>query len=120
MRVRRNAMANEEINVSDQIVAFKRQMAPRRDDLKRAYASVTDHVRRAAEVVQTQVAAGRAVIPELEYRDIRDGTVADAARQAIRRAGCVVVRGVFPAALARDWFDDVGRYLETNHYEARE
>ena len=113
-------MTNEEINVSDQIVAFKRQMAPRRDDLKRAYASVTDHVRRATEVVQTEVAAGRAVIPELEYRDIKDGTVRDATHQAIRRSGCVVVRGVFPAALARDWFEDVGRYLETNHYEARE
>ena len=113
-------MANEEINVSDQIVAFKRQMAPRRDDLKRAYASVTDHVRRATEVVQTEVAAGRAVIPEVEYRDIRDGKVPEAARQAIRASGCVVVRGVFPAALARDWFEDVGRYLETNLYEARE
>ena len=95
-------------------------MSPRRDDLKRAYASVTDHVRRATEVVQTEVAAGRAVIPELEYRDIKDGTVRDATHQAIRRSGCVVVRGVFPAALARDWFEDVGRYLETNHYEARE
>ena len=31
-------MAIEEINVSDQIVAFKRKMAPRRDALKRAFA----------------------------------------------------------------------------------
>jgi len=113
-------MAVEAINVSDRIVDFKRKMAPRRDALKRAYASVTDHVRRATEIIHTEVAAGRPVIPEVEYADIKDSKVSEAARQAIRRTGCVVVRGVFPEALAREWFAEVGEYLETNRYEARE
>jgi len=113
-------MAVEAINVSDRIVDFKRKMSPRRDALKRAYASVTDHIRRATEIIHTEVAAGRPVIPEVQYSDIKDGKVPEASRQAIRRTGCVVVRGVFPEALAREWFADVGEYLETNHYEARE
>jgi len=113
-------MAVEAINVSDRIVDFKRKMAPRRDALKRAYASVTDHIRRATEIIHTEVAAGRPVIPEVEYADIKDSKVSEAARQAIRRTGCVVVRGVFPEALAREWFAEVGEYLETNRYEARE
>ncbi len=103
-------MTIEELNVSDQIVAFKRKMAPRRDALKGAYASVTDHVRRATDTIRTDVAAGRGVIPEVEYTDIRDGKVPEAARQAIRRTGCVVVRGVFPVSLAREWFSQVGEY----------
>ena len=113
-------MAVEAINVSDRIVDFKRKMAPRRDALKRAYASVTDHVRRATEIIHTEVAAGRPVIPEVEYADIKNSKVSEAARQAIRSTGCVVVRGVFPEALAREWFAEVGEYLETNRYEARE
>ena len=113
-------MAVEAINVSDRIVDFKRKMSPRRDALKRAYASVTDHVRRATEIIHTEVAAGRSVIPEVEYAEIKDSKVPEAARQAIRRTGCVVVRGVFPEALAREWFAEVGEYLETNQYEARE
>ena len=44
----------------------------------------------------------------------------EATRQAIRRTGCAVVRGVFPASVASDWFAEVGDYLETNHYEERE
>ena len=95
-------MAVEAINVSDRIVDFKRKMAPRRDALKRAYASVTDHVRRATEIIHTEVAAGRPVIPEVEYADIKNSKVSEAARQAIRSTGCVVVRGVFPEALARE------------------
>jgi hypothetical protein len=38
----------------------------------------------------------------------------------MRKSGCAVVRGVFPADLARDWFAQVGEYLETNHYEQLE
>src|SRR6202023_953235 len=40
-------------------------------------------------------------------------------RQSIRSTGCAVVRGVFPADLASDWFALVSEYLETNSYEDR-
>ena len=112
-------MATVEVDVRDQIVAFKRKMAPRRDALKRAYDDVKDHVSRAADTIRTDIAAGRAVVPELDYRDIKDGKVPDATRQAIRKTGCAVVRGVFPAISRSDWFAEVGDYLETNHYEER-
>ena len=70
--------------------------------------------------VREDVAAGRPVVPELEYRDIKDSHVQEATRQAIRKTGCAVVRGVFPASLARDWFAELGEYLEGNRYEQRE
>src|SRR6476659_1076839 len=113
-------MTDGEIDVRDRIVAFKRSLAPRRDDLKRAYADVREHVRRAADKVREDVAAGRTVVPEIEYRDIRDSNVQESTRQAIRKTGCAVVRGVFPVGLARDWFAELGEYLEGNRYEQRE
>src|ERR1700682_1831054 len=114
------AAPGAEFNVRDQIIAFKRKLAPRREALKRAYADVKDHVRRAADIVLREVAAGRVVVPELNYRDIRNNTVPEAIRQSIRKGGCAVVRGVFPAELAGEWFAQVGEYLETNHYEELE
>ena len=113
-------MTDEEIDARDRIVAFKRSLAPRRDVLKRAYADVTEHVRRAADKVREDVAAGRPVVPELEYRDIKDTNVQEATRQAIRKTGCAVVRGVFPVDVARDWFAELGEYLKGNRYEQRE
>ena len=44
----------------DQIVAFKRTLAPNREALKRAFADVKDHVSRAADSILRDVAAGRA------------------------------------------------------------
>ena len=62
--------------------------------------------------VQAERAAGRGVVPELDYKSISEGSVPEATRQAIRRSGCAVMRGVFPAAQADAWFDEVGDYLE--------
>ena len=114
------AAEGAEVDVRDQITAFKRSLAPRREALNRAYEDVRDYVKRAVDIVLREVAAGRAVVPELNYPDIRNNTVPEAIRQAIRKTGCAVVRGVFRADLARDWFAEVSEYLETNHYERLE
>ena len=114
------AEAENKFDVTDAIVAFKRAVAPRRPALKRAYEEVKAHVSRAAEKIRADTDAGRPVVPEVEYSAIRDGRVPEEARQAIRRTGTAVVRGVFPAAVASDWFAEVGFYLEENRYEERE
>ena len=53
---------------------------------------------------------------------MRSATAASPRRRAlaIRRTGTAVIRGVFPASVASDWFAEVGAYLEENHYEERE
>ncbi len=113
-------MGNVEVDVGAQVAAFKRTVAPHRDALRRAYADVKNHINRAVDGIARDVAARRPVVPEVEYRDIREGAISDEVRQAIRSSGCVVIRGVFPPALATEWFAEVGEYLETNHYEERE
>ena len=113
-------MASVEVDVRDQIAAFKRKLAPNRDTLRRAYADVKSEINRAVEGIVRDVAAGRPVVPEVEHRNIREGTVSEEVRRAIRSSGCVVIRGVFPSSLASDWFAEVSQYLEINRYEERE
>ena len=70
-------------DVADKIVAFKRAMAPRRQALSKAFGEVRDHVKRAAEKIQADAAAGRQVVPEVQYADIRDGKVSEETRAAL-------------------------------------
>jgi hypothetical protein len=112
--------ARETSDVTGRIIAFKRSQAALRDVLKHAYVDVKDHVSRMADAIRSNSAAGRPVIPEVDYRDIEEGRVSDATRAFIRKAGCAVVRSVFPASVASDWFEELGLYLETNGYEQRE
>jgi hypothetical protein len=115
-----HAEADNAFDVRDEVVAFKRKMAPRRDALKRAFSEVKDHISRTAEKIKAETAAGRQTVPEVEYRDIKDGKVSDATKKAIRTTGCAIVRGVFPQPVASGWFDEVGHYLDDNDYERRE
>src|SRR5262249_54676144 len=98
----------------------KRTMRPRHDVLKRAYEDVRGYVMKAADKIRSDNAAGRPTIPEIDFADIRSSKVSEATKDAVRRTGCAVVRNVFPAALATDWFEQVGRYLEDNDYEKKE
>ena len=115
-----HAEADNRFNVQSEIVAFKKRMAPRRDLLKKAFGETRDFVTRAADSIRTKTAAGQSVVPEIDYRNIAAGKVTDAKRESIRQTGCAVVRGVFPEAQARDWFAELGAYLEENDYEKRE
>jgi len=107
-------------DVRNEIAAFKQRMRSRRADLQRAFAEVKDHVTRVADRIRTDDAAGRPTVPDLAYADIKAGRVTDRARQAIRASGAAIVRGVFPANEATEWFEEVGRYLEANRYVERE
>ena len=115
-----HADTDQKFDVTDEVVAFKRSLAGRRAELKRAFDDVKAHVSRAADAIRADTAAGRQVVPELDYKEIRDGKVSEATRQAIRKSGCAVIRGVFPASQASDWFAEVGAYLDDNEYEKRE
>ena len=115
-----HAETDNKFDVADQIVAFKREMAPRRAEQKRAFGEVKDHISRAADAIRKDVAAGRPVVPEVEYSDIRDGTVSEDTRRKIRKTGCAVVRGVFRQSQASGWFEELGEYLENNDYDRRE
>jgi hypothetical protein len=119
-RTMMEAATKNEFDVGDQIVAFKRKMRPRHDVLKKAYDDVRGYAMRAADEIRTANAAGKPTVPELSYADIKAGKVSDATRKAIRKTGVAIVRGVFPASQATDWFNDVGRYLEENEYEKKE
>src|SRR5258708_28104076 len=89
-----------EFDVRDQIIAFKRKLAPRHEVLKRAFADVKDHVSRAVDIIRKEVAAGRAVVPELDYLDIHTNTDPQTLRQSIRESSCAVARRHLPTHLA--------------------
>ena len=107
-------------NVSGEVAAFKRSLAPARPVLRQAFDDARSHVSRAVDAIRADVAAGRPVVPEIAYRDITGERVPDAARAAIRATGCAVVRGVFPESQASEWFAELGEYLDVNRYEERE
>ncbi|WP_394830720.1 DUF1479 domain-containing protein [Pendulispora rubella] len=107
-------------DVAPAIAAFKRRLAEEAGTLRRAFEQARDHVRREVDAIQAAAAAGRPVIPEVDYRSIQDEGVPASFEAAVRRRGCAIVRGIFPRERAGEWFAELGAYLDANRYEERE
>ena len=89
-----------------------------RDDVVELFAELTERITAEVEAVEAEHRAG-AVWPTAEFADVAAGRVDDATAEAVRRRGCVVVRGNFERAQAVDWDRGVGDYLAVNGFEER-
>ena len=88
-------------------------------DVEARFAEIERHMRSEVDAIRSAEDAGRSVIPEISYSDIAENRVDPAAVEAVRRRGCVVIRGVFPRAMAESWNRELGDYLEENDYVER-
>lgn len=94
----------------------KRQVRSRIADVERVIAEVEADLRAEAEDIAARRAGGESIIPEIDYRLVREGKVPDSAKAEIRRCGAAVVRNVFPRAQAEAWNQAIGDYLTHNDY----
>ncbi|WP_252145138.1 DUF1479 domain-containing protein [Yokenella regensburgei] len=62
-------------------------------------------------------AKGATVWPEIDYRDLAQGKVSEAQREAIKRRGCAVIKGHFPREQALAWDRSMLEYLDNNHFD---
>lgn len=62
-------------------------------------------------------AKGATVWPEIDYRELAQGKVSEAQREAIKRRGCAVIKGHFPREQALAWDRSMLEYLDNNHFD---
>jgi hypothetical protein len=100
----------------ESIRAKKREATLRIGDVEKVLAEVAADLRAEVDDIVARRARGDAIIPELDFKLIRDGAVSDATRAEIRRRGTAIVRNVFPRAQADAWNQQIGDYLARNDY----
>jgi hypothetical protein len=74
--------------------------------------------RRVAEIVETQ-RAGDSSFPVVDFDDVVAARISAGDRDAIRRAGCVVLRGTFERAEAEAWDVELADYIGRNRFRER-
>ena len=100
-----------------ELIQSKKQQVRRKiEDIERALGEIEADLRAEVEEIAQRRAAGKSIVPELDYQLVRDGKVTDAAKAEIRRRGVAVVRNVFPRAQAEAWNGAIGDYLARNDY----
>ena len=105
--------------IKDEIRKTKRRLAAGSPQLKAAFERITERIKRETDTIQSSLAGGRSPLPEVDFKAVVAGNVADAAKNEIRKRGFAIVRGVYPGSQAAAWNDELGRYIEDNEYFAK-
>ncbi len=106
----------ETIDLRAKIAECKAELRRRLRRADAAFADVAAAVLAEIAELVDAAAAGAPLIPEVAYADIVADRVAPGVPDLIRRRGCAIVRGVFPAAQADAWNAELGDYLARNAY----
>src|SRR2546430_6863549 len=101
------------------IVRVKAELRKSVPDLEARFRTLTAQLEREVTAVLKEGRNGGAV-PELHYGDLTAGHVPGPVAERIRRRGCVVVRGVFPASRIASWNDQIGEYLARKRYAEKQ
>ncbi len=89
-------------------------MKQRLPDAAARFAALDAAVRAEIAAIQAMTADGVSPVPSVAWSDIAAGTAPPGVADLIRARGCVVLRGVFPAAQAVAWDAEIGAYLAEN------
>jgi hypothetical protein len=103
-------------DVGAAIQAAKARLRGQIGDVAAVFAEAEAAMRAEAAVVAADRAAGHPVWPVVRFGDIGAGTVPAATAAAIRRRGCVVVRGTFPRERAEAWDAALASYADQNRF----
>ena len=107
-------MTETGFNVAPFIRSAK-QMLLANGQVERRFADVRDAMAKEIDDIVSRQ-ANSAIVPEIDFKHVENGTVAQSDIAEVRKRGCLIVRNVFPRQLAEDWNEELGHYLARNRY----
>lgn len=103
-------------DISSAIRVAKAQLRARIGDVAAALAEVEQFVKAEVDDVLASRSRGEQVWPVVPFAAVAGGTVPEKLRAAVRRRGCVVVKGTFDQDRAQAWDCQLVDYLERNNF----
>ncbi|WP_422732109.1 DUF1479 domain-containing protein [Leclercia pneumoniae] len=79
----------------------------------RLHAKIADRVAEIAALKKS----GDPVWPVIPFADVKNRTLSEAQRAAVKRRGCAVIKGHFPREQALAWDNAMLDYLDRNHFD---
>ncbi|MET0417423.1 MAG: DUF1479 domain-containing protein [Actinoplanes sp.] len=96
--------------------ALRARIAASGRTVEEVFAVVESRLRAEVEEIEAARARGEQIWPVVDYADIARGTVTADQLAALRRRGCLVIRGHFPREQALAWDSSIVDYVESNQF----
>jgi Protein of unknown function (DUF1479) len=96
-------------------ITTKQSIKAKIKDLAGSWSRLNTAIEARIEEIEAAKKAGESPIPIIDFQDV-SGHSASIDREKIKKAGCVIIRNVFPQAMAEGWNAELIDYLQRNDY----
>lgn len=96
---------------------LKRELRAQIGDVQAVFNKLSDSIATRVAEINALKNKGETVWPEIPFADVKNGTITDAQRDAVKRRGCAVIKGHFPREQALAWDRSMLDYLDLNKFD---
>ena len=96
---------------------LKRELRAQIGDVQAVFDKLSDSIATRVAEINALKNKGESVWPVIPFNDVKNGTITDAQREAVKRRGCAVIKGHFPRVQALAWDQSMLDYLDLNKFD---
>ncbi|MBE3481346.1 DUF1479 domain-containing protein [Enterobacter cloacae complex sp. P14RS] len=96
---------------------LKRELRVQIGDVQAVFDKLSDKIATRVAEINALKNKGESVWPVIPFADVKNGTITDAQREAVKRRGCAVIKGHFPREQALAWDRSMLDYLDLNKFD---
>ncbi|HDR2489572.1 TPA: DUF1479 domain-containing protein [Enterobacter bugandensis] len=96
---------------------LKRELRAQIGDVQAVFDKLSDKIATRVAEINALKNKGESVWPVIPFADVKNGTITDAQREAVKRRGCAVIKGHFPREQALAWDRSMLDYLDLNKFD---
>lgn len=96
---------------------MKRELRAQIGDVQAVFDRLSDSIATRVAEINALKNKGETVWPVIPFADVKNGTITDAQREAVKRRGCAVIKGHFTRERALAWDQSMLDYLDLNKFD---
>lgn len=96
---------------------LKRELRAQIGDVQAVFNKLSDKIANRVAEINALKNKGEPVWPVIPFADVKNGTITDAQREAVKRRGCAVIKGHFAREQALAWDQSMLDYLDLNKFD---
>lgn len=96
---------------------LKRELRAQIGDVQAVFDALSQRIAARVAEINALKNSGDAVWLVIPFVDVKNGTITDAQREAVKRRGCAVIKGHFPREKALAWDNAMLDYLARNRFD---
>ncbi|MCK7312424.1 DUF1479 domain-containing protein [Enterobacter bugandensis] len=96
---------------------LKRELRAQIGDVQAVFDKLSDKIATRVAEINALKNKGESVWPVIPFADVKNGTITDAQREAVKRRGCAVIKGHFRREQALAWDRSMLDYLDLNKFD---